>query len=447
MTQAQALRRRVGVRWARTVEVLVEGAEQARRPAARPQPPERHGELRRSRATRRAGPRLGHRSDLDDAAGPRGHTLGGAAHARLHLPASAAADPRGRRREPQPGAGHGRGHGAPGRRGLRRSHRRHQSPHAGLHDGRRGAHAGHAGRRLRPLSAAPTWASRSTTTSSSSTACCGARPTPASSRVDTRSTTSDSITACSCRCSSCSALRLVNLSVVRDYDAHRTIGRLVPRDRRRAGARRAVRGLRRPLASPAAAVRRRATTRAARGSTRQSSSCSRVGDLDGLSRLDPDLVRGAGECGLRSFIALGAFLGGDDDSGARAELRRTVRGRLCGGRPSERRRERRETPSRARRRSAIGCGGVRSGPADYARRCVEAFVARTSGSAAARRRALRGPGGLLLLAQEARRAARLHRHPDAGRALARPRDRPQRLRRRLSRSALSAGRRRTSSAR
>ena len=29
------------------------------------------------------------------------------------------------------------------------------------------------------------------------------------------------------------------------------------------------------------------------------------------SRLDPDLVRRAGECGLRSFIALGAFLGGE----------------------------------------------------------------------------------------------------------------------------------------
>jgi MEMO1 family protein len=35
------------------------------------------------------------------------------------------------------------------------------------------------------------------------------------------------------------------------------------------------------------------------------------GDFDGLDRLDPDLVERAGECGLRSLIALGGFLGAE----------------------------------------------------------------------------------------------------------------------------------------
>ncbi len=48
------------------------------------------------------------------------------------------------------------------------------------------------------------------------------------------------------------ALRLVNLSVARDYDASQDARAPGPRDRRRAAARRAVRGLRRSLAPPAA---------------------------------------------------------------------------------------------------------------------------------------------------------------------------------------------------
>ena len=35
------------------------------------------------------------------------------------------------------------------------------------------------------------------------------------------------------------------------------------------------------------------------------------GDFAGLTRIDPILLEGAAECGLRSFIALGGFLGDD----------------------------------------------------------------------------------------------------------------------------------------
>ena len=37
----------------------------------------------------------------------------------------------------------------------------------------------------------------------------------------------------------------------------------------------------------------------------------RVGDFPGLMRIDPVLLSGAAECGLRSFVALGGFLGDD----------------------------------------------------------------------------------------------------------------------------------------
>lgn len=38
-----------------------------------------------------------------------------------------------------------------------------------------------------------------------------------------------------------------------------------------------------------------------------------AGDFDGLEELDPSLISGAGECGLRSLIALGGFLAKDED--------------------------------------------------------------------------------------------------------------------------------------
>ena len=36
-----------------------------------------------------------------------------------------------------------------------------------------------------------------------------------------------------------------------------------------------------------------------------------AGDFVGLGRIDPILLEGAAECGLRSFMALGGFLGDD----------------------------------------------------------------------------------------------------------------------------------------
>ena len=36
-----------------------------------------------------------------------------------------------------------------------------------------------------------------------------------------------------------------------------------------------------------------------------------VGDFPALTRIEPVLLDGAAECGLRSFVALGGFLGDD----------------------------------------------------------------------------------------------------------------------------------------
>ena len=107
-----------------------------------------------------------------------------------------------------------------------------------------------------------------------------------------------------------SALRLVNLSVAREYDIHRTLGRLV---------RETADELHRDVLFVASGdLSHRLQPGAPAGFDPRGAEfdaqvvdCFTRGDLDGLSRLDPDLVRRAGECGLRSFIALGAFLGGD----------------------------------------------------------------------------------------------------------------------------------------
>jgi len=107
-----------------------------------------------------------------------------------------------------------------------------------------------------------------------------------------------------------SALRLVNLSVVRDYDAHRIIGRLVREtaDELERDVLFVASGDLSHRLQPGAPAGY--DPRGARFDAAVVELLSR-GDLDGLSHLDPDLVRGAGECGLRSFIALGAFLGTD----------------------------------------------------------------------------------------------------------------------------------------
>jgi AmmeMemoRadiSam system protein B len=106
------------------------------------------------------------------------------------------------------------------------------------------------------------------------------------------------------------ALRLVNLSVARDYDLHKALGRLL---------RETADELRRDVLFVASGdLSHRLQPGAPAGFDPRGAEfdaqvvdCFARGDLDGLTRLDPDLVRGAGECGLRSFIALWAFLGAD----------------------------------------------------------------------------------------------------------------------------------------
>jgi AmmeMemoRadiSam system protein B len=107
-----------------------------------------------------------------------------------------------------------------------------------------------------------------------------------------------------------SALRLVNLSVARDYDIHKSLGRLVRETADELG--------RKVLFVASGDLSHRLQPGAPAGfDSRGAEFDAQVvdllarGDLDGLSRLDPDLVRGAGECGLRSFITLGAFLGAE----------------------------------------------------------------------------------------------------------------------------------------
>jgi aromatic ring-opening dioxygenase LigB subunit len=106
------------------------------------------------------------------------------------------------------------------------------------------------------------------------------------------------------------ARRLVNLSVARDYEVHRRLGRLLRETADELG--------RDALFVASGDLSHRLLAGAPAGyDPRGAQFDARVvelfasDDLDGLSRLDPELVRGAGECGLRSFIALGAFLGAD----------------------------------------------------------------------------------------------------------------------------------------
>ena len=103
------------------------------------------------------------------------------------------------------------------------------------------------------------------------------------------------------------ARSLVSLSVVRSYDAHKAVGRLV---------RECADELDRSVLFLASGdLSHRLKPGAPAGyDPRGAEFDARIvelfesGDLAGLSRLDPGLVRSAGECGLRSFIALGAFL-------------------------------------------------------------------------------------------------------------------------------------------
>ena len=106
------------------------------------------------------------------------------------------------------------------------------------------------------------------------------------------------------------ARRLVNLSVARSYELHAHLGRLVRETVDELG-RQAV-----FVASGDLSHRLQPGAPAGydpRGAQFDAAVVEhfRRADLDGLRRLDPSLVRGAGECGLRSFIALGACLGAD----------------------------------------------------------------------------------------------------------------------------------------
>ena len=106
------------------------------------------------------------------------------------------------------------------------------------------------------------------------------------------------------------AQRLVNLSVVRAYDIHAELGRMVRETADELG--------RNVLFVASGDLSHRLQPGAPAGYDPRGARFDAAvvellaaGDLDGLRRIDPELVRGAGECGLRSFIALGAFLGGD----------------------------------------------------------------------------------------------------------------------------------------
>ena len=104
----------------------------------------------------------------------------------------------------------------------------------------------------------------------------------------------------------------------------------------------AVPRLRRPLARahPRGAGALRSARQAA--STTRCVSLLGVGDFPGLMRIEPVLLDGAAECGLRSLVALGGFLG--DDAMVEPEIFK-LRGSL-----------RRRLPRRALR-SAAGAGG------------------------------------------------------------------------------------------
>ncbi len=107
-----------------------------------------------------------------------------------------------------------------------------------------------------------------------------------------------------------SARRLVNLAVARPYELHARLGRLIRETVDELG--------RQALFVASGDLSHRLQPGAPAGYDPRGAQFDatvvdhfRRADLDGLRRLDPSLVQGAGECGLRSFIALGAYLGAD----------------------------------------------------------------------------------------------------------------------------------------
>jgi MEMO1 family protein len=104
--------------------------------------------------------------------------------------------------------------------------------------------------------------------------------------------------------------RIVSLSIVSSYGVHRTLGQLV---------RRCAEELKRDTLFLASGDLSHALTHDApapydpRGRLFDDEVVEhlRNGDFAGLTAMDPILLEGAAECGLRSFIALGGFLGDD----------------------------------------------------------------------------------------------------------------------------------------
>jgi len=104
--------------------------------------------------------------------------------------------------------------------------------------------------------------------------------------------------------------RIVSLSVVGPYAEHRTLGQLV---------RRCAEELQRDTLFLASGDLSHALIHGApapydpRGKIFDDEVVSLlgVGDFAGLTRIEPLLLSGAAECGLRSFVALGGFLGDD----------------------------------------------------------------------------------------------------------------------------------------
>jgi len=103
------------------------------------------------------------------------------------------------------------------------------------------------------------------------------------------------------------ARQLVSVSVMQSYDVHKRLGRLVRECADELG--------RDVLFVASGDLSHRLIPGAPAGFDPQGAEFDRQvvdvfasGDLAALDGLDPSLVRSAGECGLRSFIALGAFL-------------------------------------------------------------------------------------------------------------------------------------------
>jgi aromatic ring-opening dioxygenase LigB subunit len=108
------------------------------------------------------------------------------------------------------------------------------------------------------------------------------------------------------------ARRLVSLSIVNDYGEHKALGQLVRRCAAELG--------RDVLFVASGDMSHRLSPSAPAGYDPRGKMFDDaivellgVGDFAGLADLDRTIVSGAGECGLRSFIALGGFLGDDAD--------------------------------------------------------------------------------------------------------------------------------------